>query len=173
MMMNYNGFNIEKFENCCIYNKQDFGEKYGYSRSLTLEEMIPIAVEYRCPVIVRGGTNAKWYLKGNNKTEDVVREKISKSDMNKWKRRTLYFIPQLCLQEEELDTQRLEERISTMKRAVLVNEFRKEWKTKIDEKKTEIAAKQLELFAMEETAFIEEENISKMTNEEFSRRYGV
>lgn len=172
-MMNYNGFNIEKFENCNVYHKQDFGEKYGYSRNLTLEEMISIAVENRCPIIVRGGTNAKWYLKGNNKTEDVVREKISKSDMNKWKRRTLYLIPQLCLQEEELDIQRLEERISTTRRSVRVNELRKEWKTNIDEKKTEIAAKQLELFAMEEAVFIGEKEMSKMTDEEFTRRYCV
>ena len=171
-MMNYNGFNIEKFENCNVYHKQDFGEKYGYSRNLTLEEMISIAVENRCPIIVRGGNNAKWYLKGNNKTEDVVREKISKNDLNKWKRRTLYFIPQLCLQEEESDIQqRLEERILSMRRSVHVNALRKEWKTKIDEKKTEIAVKQMELFAMEETALIEEEDMSKMTDEEFSRRY--
>ena len=168
-MMNYNGFNIEKFEKIDIYQSV----KYGYSRNLTLEEIIPIAIENRYPIIVRDGCNAKWYLKVKNKTEDVIREKISKSHP-KFRLRVLYFIPRLCQQDEDVIIQEhLEQRISIMRRAVHIKKLRKMWMTKIDEKKKEIALKQMELFEIEEAAFIDEEIMSKMTDEEFSREYFV
>ena len=174
-MMNYNGFNIEIYTNSAILHKKNLVEQFGYSRYLSLEEMIAIAIENRCPVIVRGGTNAKWYLKGKDKTENYVREKISKVDSSKCKRRTLYFIPQLCEQEDDEDTirlqQQLQERISALKRTTYVQRIQKEWQIKIDEKKAEIAAKQLELFEMQENAFIVEETIRDLTDEEFIRRY--
>jgi len=155
-MMNYNGFNVEIFKNSDILKGMNNIESHGYSRNMSLEEMIPIAIEYRCPVIVRGGTNAKWYLKCQGKTEGYVREKIGKCDSTKWKRRTLYFIPQVCLQEkmEEFEQEKLEERISSMRRIALL-------KTKIDEKKAEIVAKQLELDEMMESMLTEEVNLRK------------
>ena len=104
----------------------------------------------------------------------MVREKISKSDPRKFRLRVLYFIPQLCQQDEDVIIQEhLEQRISIMRRAVHIKKLRKMWMTKIDEKKKEIALKQMELFEIEEAAFIDEEIMSKMTDEEFSREYFV
>ncbi len=51
-------------------------EDKGYTASKTLDEMIQLALENDCPVIVKGGVNAKWYLKGKGMSMDSIRELI-------------------------------------------------------------------------------------------------
>jgi hypothetical protein len=51
-------------------------EPYGFDKSKTLGEMIDIAIENGCPIIIKAGADAKWYLKGKGRTIEYLKIKI-------------------------------------------------------------------------------------------------
>ena len=51
-------------------------EPYGFDKSKTLGEMIDIAIENGCPIIIKAGADAKWYLKGKGRTNEYLKNKI-------------------------------------------------------------------------------------------------
>ncbi len=62
----------------CLMNKNDI-EPLGYDGDISEEEMIALAIKLKTPVIVKGGYNAKWYLKGKNVPYDTLRQMIKES----------------------------------------------------------------------------------------------
>lgn len=67
---------IDKFEKCDIFKCQNDIEKFGFPKDKTIWEMVDLAQKYKCPIIVKAGKNAKWYLKGRGKEESFLRETI-------------------------------------------------------------------------------------------------
>jgi hypothetical protein len=67
---------IDKFEKCDILIGQNDIEKYGFPKDKTIWEMVALAQKYKCPIIVKAGKNAKWYLKGKCKEVTFLRETI-------------------------------------------------------------------------------------------------
>jgi hypothetical protein len=68
---------ITRFLNCDILKRQDDVEFYGFDKTKTEGEMINLAVEYGCPIIIKNGKNGKWYLKGQGKTIEFLQNKIN------------------------------------------------------------------------------------------------
>lgn len=68
---------ITRYLNCDILINQNDVEYYGFHKSFTEGEMIDLAVENNCPVIVRNGKNGKWYLKGKDKSLEYIKTLIS------------------------------------------------------------------------------------------------
>jgi hypothetical protein len=62
----------------CLMNKNDI-EPLGYDGNISEEEIIALAVKYKTPVIVKGGYNAKWYLKGKDLPYDTLMQMIKES----------------------------------------------------------------------------------------------
>jgi hypothetical protein len=54
-------------------------EPYGFDKLKTLGEMIDLAVLHKCPIIIKAGTNAKWYLKGKGRSYDSLKGKITEN----------------------------------------------------------------------------------------------
>jgi hypothetical protein len=69
---------------CDIYKGTRYNdiEPYGFDKSKTLGEMIDLAVLHKCPIIVKAGTNAKWYLKGKGRDDNLLKVMI---EMAKYK----------------------------------------------------------------------------------------
>jgi len=58
--------------------------KAGIDKNLTLEEVVELAYEIKANIIVKGGPNAKWYLKRFDESEiDEGIEKQKWRDLNK------------------------------------------------------------------------------------------
>jgi hypothetical protein len=76
--------NITRHDNCDIYKGTRYNdiEPYGFDKSKTLGEMIDLAVLHKCPIIVKAGTNAKWYLKGKGRDDNLLKVMI---EMAKYK----------------------------------------------------------------------------------------
>ena len=71
--MSYN--KITRFSNCDILI--NWGKsKEGYPSTKTEEEMINLAVQQGCPIIVKNGKKGKWYIKGKDKTIEFLKHKI-------------------------------------------------------------------------------------------------
>ena len=68
---------ITKFENCDILIGNNNVERLGFDKTKTLGEMIDLAIINNCPIIIKGGLNAKWYLKG--KDIEFLKEKINEN----------------------------------------------------------------------------------------------
>lgn len=67
---------ITRFERSdCLINCNDI-ELLGFDKTKTQGEMIDLAVEYGCCMIVRNGNNGKWYLKGLGRDAGEIRDKL-------------------------------------------------------------------------------------------------
>ena len=82
--------NIYK-ETDILHNKNDI-EKFGFSKHKTLGEMIDLAFKYKCPIIIKAGKNAKWYLKGNGRNIDELKKLLEKNEGTKRKGINAYLI---------------------------------------------------------------------------------
>jgi hypothetical protein len=81
---------VTKYTDCDFWIHRNDVQRLGFDKNLNYEEMIELAVKYRCPIIVKNG-KGKWYLKGNRRTKDEIQEQIEKH-LGKKRRRTLYFV---------------------------------------------------------------------------------
>jgi hypothetical protein len=70
---------ITKFENCDILIGNNNVERLGFDKTKTLGEMIDLAIIYNCPIIIKGGNNGKWYLKGKDKDINFLKLKINQN----------------------------------------------------------------------------------------------
>ena len=70
--------NIKRYENCDILINRNDIEKYGYPKETTEEEMIELAIEHNCPIVVKSGRNGKWYLKGKGRSNEFLQSEIEK-----------------------------------------------------------------------------------------------
>ena len=70
-----------------IYNgtdafiSQNNVERLGFDKNKTLEEMIGLATEHKCPLLVKDG-RGKWYLKGQGKTYEEIEEGLNQNKEN-------------------------------------------------------------------------------------------
>ena len=80
---------IIRYSNCDFIGKNCVSER-GFDKTKTEDEMIALAMLHKCPIILKTGPNAKWYLKGAGKTQA---ELITKLEENVEKGR----IGQYCL----------------------------------------------------------------------------
>jgi hypothetical protein len=78
--MNFN--KITKYDNCDILRNQNDIEYYGFDKNKTLGEMIDLAINNKCKIIIKGGLNGKWYLKGKDRDVDFLKLKINKNTGN-------------------------------------------------------------------------------------------
>lgn len=67
-------------------------EPKGFPATYTYDEMQAKALENNCPILVKGGVNGKWYLKGQGKSMDVIRQEIRHKHGKARKGVTLYLI---------------------------------------------------------------------------------
>jgi hypothetical protein len=65
-------------------------EMFGFDKNKTLGEMIYIALLHKCPIIIKAGKNAKWYLKGRGKTLEFLKNKIELNKGTKREEMTCY-----------------------------------------------------------------------------------
>jgi hypothetical protein len=70
---------ITKFNNCDILIGNNNVERLGFDKTKTLGEMIDLAINNNCPIIIKSGLNAKWYLKGQGKNIEFLKEKINQN----------------------------------------------------------------------------------------------
>ena len=77
-----------------LYPKNNEGRvgKAGIDKSFSLHKMMEIAykMDEKPNIIIKGGKNAKWYLKSFPK--DVIEEKIEKQKWRDTRRVTMYII---------------------------------------------------------------------------------
>ncbi len=64
--MNFN--KITKYDNCDILRNQNDVEYYGFDKNKTLGEMIDLAINNKCKIIIKGGFNGKWATINNIKS---------------------------------------------------------------------------------------------------------
>ena len=74
--MNFN--KITKYQKCDILSPDI--EKNGFDKTKTLGEMIDLAINNNCKIIIKGGNNGKWYLKGKDKDIDYLKLKINENN---------------------------------------------------------------------------------------------
>ena len=155
--------NSKQFLNCDILIGSKMVEKYGFDKNYTKEEIVALAIQHQCPIIVRAGPNAKWYLKGNGCTESFLMRKINedhrKREEKGVKKNGTYVIllTQLCKPEEEKEELRGQEEreiaicnIEELREAQLrsnefiniLNEQRKELSLLLIEKAAEVVAEE-------------------------------
>ena len=67
---------ITRYLKCDILINQNDIEPHGFEKTKTETEMIALAIQHGCPIIVRNGKQGKWYLKGKGKPMDVLKQKI-------------------------------------------------------------------------------------------------
>jgi hypothetical protein len=69
---------ITQISDCDFWLNKNDVEPNGFDATLSREHMIGLAVLNRCPLIVKNGLKAKWYLKGRGKTRDEILKNIEK-----------------------------------------------------------------------------------------------
>ena len=67
---------IERYYGSDCFKGNNDIEPKGFPETYTEEQMIALAIKYRCPLIARGGINGKWYLKCKNKKYEVLTQKL-------------------------------------------------------------------------------------------------
>ena len=53
-------------------------EPLGFPKTNTEEEMFVLARRYGCKIIIKNGTNGKWYLRGKDYTLDYLKSEINR-----------------------------------------------------------------------------------------------
>ena len=71
-----NNIVLTRYEKTDILKGDDSVDKYGFDKNFSEKEIIKIAIKYNVNIIVRGGLNAKWYLKGKGRTINELRDKL-------------------------------------------------------------------------------------------------
>jgi len=69
---------IIRYSNCDFIGKNCVS-KYGFDKTKTEDEMIALAILHKCPIILKNGPNAKWYLKGAGKTQAELTAKLEEN----------------------------------------------------------------------------------------------
>lgn len=82
--------NLEIYSNTDILVGCDSVSPYGFNKDMTFKEMVSLAIEHKCPIIVKNG-RGKWYLKGQGKTIEQLRGKIEENK-GKYERRSLWLL---------------------------------------------------------------------------------
>jgi hypothetical protein len=57
---------ITRYLQCDILLHKNDVEWHGFDKTKTEGEMIDLAANYGCPIIIKNGIHGKWYLKGSN-----------------------------------------------------------------------------------------------------------
>lgn len=70
---------ITKFEKCDILIHKNNVETNGFDKNISFEEIINIAIENNCKIIIKNGLCGKWYLKGQNMDVSFLKTKIAES----------------------------------------------------------------------------------------------
>jgi len=68
---------ITRYLRCDILANSNDIEQYGYDKNLSEGNLIDLAVINNCPIIIKGGKDGKWYLKGKGKKLEYLKTKIS------------------------------------------------------------------------------------------------
>ena len=66
-----------RFLKCDILINKNDVDWYGFEKTKTEGEMIDLAVKNDCRIIIKNGTNGKWYLKGKGKPIEYLKSKIA------------------------------------------------------------------------------------------------
>jgi len=72
--------NIARFQKCDILIGRNDIEKYGFTKTLSEDEMIQLAIRYGSPVVVKNGKKGKWYLKGRGIEREAIQQKITEAN---------------------------------------------------------------------------------------------
>ena len=79
--MNYT--TITRYANCDILLHKNDVSLYGFDKNKSEGEMIDLACNRGCSIIIKNGKNGKWYLKGNGQSvaflKGKINEKVGKS----------------------------------------------------------------------------------------------
>jgi hypothetical protein len=67
---------ITRFLKCDILLHNNDVEVHGFEKTKSEGEMIDLAVKNDCRIIIKNGTNGKWYLKGKGKPIEYLKSKI-------------------------------------------------------------------------------------------------
>jgi len=67
---------ILRFGKCSVLNRINDVSARGFDRNHTEEEMIRIAIQNWCPIIVKNGKSGKWYLRGRGRSTEFLQSKI-------------------------------------------------------------------------------------------------
>ena len=67
---------MTRFSNCDILLHNNDVEVHGFEKTKNIGEMIDLAVKNDCRIIIKNGTNGKWYLKGKGKSIEYLKSKI-------------------------------------------------------------------------------------------------
>jgi hypothetical protein len=61
-----------------LMNQNDV-ERLGFSKTKTFEEMVNLAQEHNCRILVKNG-KGKWYLKGMGKSYEELKVKVDEKE---------------------------------------------------------------------------------------------
>ncbi len=70
---------IIKYDNCDILINQNDVDHYGFDKTKTFGEILDLAIMTNCRIIIKAGYNGKWYLKGQNKDIEFLKNKIDQN----------------------------------------------------------------------------------------------
>jgi hypothetical protein len=73
---------ITRYPRCDILANQNDIEPLGFDKDKTETEMIALAIQHGCPIIIRNGKRGKWYLKGKGKPMDELKQRIQEQTGN-------------------------------------------------------------------------------------------
>jgi len=62
-----------------ILHHQNDVQPLGFPKTKTLGEMIACAREHECNIITKNGKNGKWYIKGNGRTLEFLKNKLDQN----------------------------------------------------------------------------------------------
>ena len=67
---------IVRYDACNYGNGKNFVERLGFPKETPFGDLIGLAIENKCSVIIKNGYNGKWYLKAQNIDYEVVKERL-------------------------------------------------------------------------------------------------
>ncbi len=72
---------ISKYDNCDILRGWNCNnvQSNGFDKNKSLGEMIDMALNNNCKIIIKSGYNGKWYLKGQGKSINYLKIKINQN----------------------------------------------------------------------------------------------
>ena len=72
--------NISRHDKCDFLKFHNDVERLGFDKNYTEIQMIGLALEHKCPVIIKNGKRGKWYLKGKGRTGEYLTSLIKKNE---------------------------------------------------------------------------------------------
>ena len=67
--------NIKLYSGCDILIHKNNVHQKGFDKTIAFEEMLNIAYEHNCPILVKNG-KGKWYLKGHGTSIEQLQKQI-------------------------------------------------------------------------------------------------